>query len=239
MSTQNPNDNPLVARIERLEQLLQANPLRSISVERGMTEFYDQSTLRITDSNLEVVGTATVVGFLRVVGRVIIEGLGILTVHGLIELLGRMRVSGGGGITVEGGGDVVVDGGEIRAGDVVIKDGKVYIDGMVLDPDTAGGALTFPNGSRLEADEANAGARLSAGSAVVNVGEVASIRKGSTSVLVSSLGVTINTPTGQEILLQGPVRIPLASVPTYAGSGLPQGTLRLSTTGRLERADGT
>lgn len=239
MSVSNPNDNALAELRRIVDGLVQANPLRNAAVERGVTEFYNQSTLRITDSNLEVIGEALIVGWLRVVGKIVLEGLGILEVNGLIDLLGRMKVRGGGGITVEDDGDIDVLGGMIRAGLVRIEDGKIYIGDMVLDPDIEGGALTFPNGSRLEADADNAGARLSAGSAVVNVGEVASIRKGPTSVLVSSLGVTINTPSGQEILLQGPVRIPLASVPTYAGSGLPEGTLRLSTTGRLERADGT
>ncbi|KQR86742.1 hypothetical protein [Microbacterium sp. Leaf179] len=235
----NPNDSTLQSQIDELRTLLTANPLRSASVNEGRTRYYGGSELLIEDSNLNVTGTATIVGWLRVVGRIVLEGLGILTVNGLIELLGRMRVNGGGGINVEDGGDVVVDGGEIRAGDVVIRDGKVYVGGMVLDPDTEGGALTFPNGSRLEADGDNTGARLIAGSSVANVGDVTSLRKGSTSVIVSALGVTINTPSGQEILLQGAVRVPLASVPTYAGAGLPAGTLRLSTAGRLERADGS
>ncbi|MFF7684120.1 hypothetical protein ACFZA2_15335 [Microbacterium sp. NPDC007973] len=124
-------------------------------------------------------------------------------------------------------------------GNVRIQEGKIFVNDMVLDPSIGGGALTFPNGSRLEADAANTGARLIAGTAVANVGDVASLRKGSTSVIISALGVTINAPSGEEILLQGAVRIPLASVPTYTGTGLPAGTLRLSTSGRLERADGT
>lgn len=239
MSTDDPNQSYILRRLEALEQLLRANPLRNAYVGRGITEWGENSTLRITDSNMEVVGAAFISGLLEVVGRLSVRGLGILEVAGLIDLVGRMRVHGGGDVTVEDGGDVVVDGGQIRAGDVIIRDGKILIGGMVLDPSIGGGALIFPNGSRIEADAANSGERLIAGDAVLNVGDVASLRKGSTSVIISSLGVTVNAPSGEEILLQGAVRIPLASVPTYAGTGLPAGTLRLSTSGRLERADGT
>lgn len=244
MATDDPNYSYLLRRIEELEQLLRANPLRSASVSRGTTEFRENSTLLITDSNLRVIGTAYVVGRLEGEGTFSWSGPALLDgpveITNTLDVLAATRLRGE--TTIEGLtrllAELVVEG-KITAGDVRIEDGKVYAGGMVLDPSIAGGALTFPNGSRLEADAANGGERLIAGDAVVNVGDVASLRKGSTSVIISSLGVTVNAPSGEEILLQGAVRIPLASVPTYAGTGLPAGTLRLSTSGRLERADGS
>lgn len=147
----NPNDSSLQAQIDELRSLLTANPLRSASVEEGRTRYYGGSELLIEDSNLSVVGTATVTGWLRVIGRIVLEGLGILTVKGLIELFGRMRVSGGGGITVEGGGDIAVEGGEIRVGNVILKDGKILAGGMTINPDVNGGQIEFGDGRTINA----------------------------------------------------------------------------------------
>lgn len=227
----NPNDNILQQVLEELRELRFANPLRATSVEKGRTRFYGGSQLLIEDSNLDVTGTATIIGTLRTVGRIILEGLGILTVNGLIELLGRMRVSGGGGITIEGGGNIVVDGGMIKAAEVEIRDGKVYIASMVLDPAVGGGALTFPNGSRLEADGTNGGERLIAGDAIVNVGAVSSIRKGPSSVIVSSDSVTLNAAGGGDIDLIGRVRSDRSAMPTIVDPNAEEGTLRILPSG--------
>lgn len=150
MATEDPNYDYLLRRVDELEQLLRANFLRAAYVSRGVTEFADQSTLRITDSNLEVVGQALITGWLRVIGRIVLEGLGILTVNGLIDLLGSMKVRTGGGITVEDGGDIDVIGGMIRAGLVRMEGGKLYIGDVVLDPATPnGGSLKFPGGPEV------------------------------------------------------------------------------------------
>ncbi|WP_396645460.1 hypothetical protein [Microbacterium sp.] len=218
MSVSNPNDSPLLARVERLEELLQANPLRNAAVERGMTEYYDQSILRITDSNLEVTGTAEVFGILRVVGTAIVEGLGRLVVNSLIDLLGSMRVRGGGSITVEDGGNVVVDGGMIKAGNVETRDGKIYvgtgasqivIDGATgkilagdveieLDQITVGGgdspatlkdgALGFETGGKVEADTTNNGIRMTVGGAQVYVGTGGAALQFGTRTLIITAG---------------------------------------------------
>ena len=83
MSTPDPNYPAILRRLEQVEQLLRSNPLRSASVRRGVTEWKENSTLLITDSNLEVTGTASVFGVLRVVGTAIVEGLGRLVVNSL------------------------------------------------------------------------------------------------------------------------------------------------------------
>ncbi len=217
----------LLERIERLETMVYG---RNASVHSGSTEFVGEDSLIVRGSQL-------VVGTLRTIGRQIIEGLGILDVFGLINLLGSMKVNGGGDIRVEDGGDIIVDGGAIKALNVEIRDGKVYIASMVLDPEIAGGALTFPNGSRLEADGDNAGARVIAGNAIVNVGAVASMRKGPSSVIVASDSVTLNAAGGGDINLIGAVNIP--AIPTASGTGLPLNTLLVTTGGYLRRSDGT
>ena len=160
----NPNDSSLQAQIDELRQLLRANPLRSASVEKGRTRFYGGSELLIQDSNLTVTGTASVFGVLRVVGRALIEGLGQLVVSSMIDLLGMMRVRGGGSITVEDGGDVVVDGGMIKAGNVEIRGGKIYVADMVIDPDDNGGSVIFGDGAKVTANDGAAGVKIESGS---------------------------------------------------------------------------
>lgn len=159
----NPNDSALQAQINELRQLLRANPLRSASVEKGRTRYYGGSQLLIEDSNLSVTGTAEVFGILRVVGTAIVEGLGRLVVNSLIDLLGSMRVRGGGSITVEDGGDVVVDGGMIKAGNVEIRDGKIYVADMVIDPEDNGGSVIFGDGAKVTANDGAAGVKIESG----------------------------------------------------------------------------
>lgn len=191
MATDDPNYSYLLRRLEAVEQLLRANPLRNAYVGRGMTEWGEDSTLRITDSNLEVVGAAFISGLLEVVGRLSVRGLGILDVAGLIDLAGRMRIRGGGDITVEDGGDVVVDGGQIRAGDIVIRDGKLFVgENMVLDPTEDGGAALFSNGSKLYSNVTAIGLRK--GSSSVTIGDtIASLLVGGKAITVAEDGISL------------------------------------------------
>ncbi|MDF2990806.1 MAG: Peptidase [Microbacterium sp.] len=131
----------LMERIERLETMVYG---RNASVHSGSTEFVGENSLIVRGSQL-------VSGLLNVIGRLIVSGLGILEVNGLIDLLGRMRVRGGGGVTVEDGGDIVVDGGAIKAVNVEIRDGKVFIGDVVLDPSANGGSMKFPGGPEVYA----------------------------------------------------------------------------------------
>lgn len=195
MSTSDPNYPSILRRLEQVEQLLRSNPLRSASVRRGVTEWKEDSNLLITDSNLKVVGTAEVFGILRVVGTVLVEGLGRLVVNSLIDLLGMMRVRGGGSITVEDGGDVVVNGGAIRAVDVEIRDGKVYIGDVVLDPSSNGGSMKFPGGPEVYA----AGATL----ALYSVGTGAYIEVGADELKLHGPGLPVITVNASGVRLGG------------------------------------
>ncbi len=147
---------------------------------------------------------------------------------------------GGGRIMIgQGPVGIILDGGSgtLTMGSVRIEGGKIYVGNMVLDPTVEGGALTYPNGSRLAADAGNAGAQLASGDAVVRVGVVASLRKGLSSVIVSALGVTLNAASGTLIELIGSVSIP--NIQTVSGTGLPLNTLLVTSSGGLRRSDGT
>lgn len=202
MTIRNPNDNVLQQILAELKELRFANPLRSTSVEKGRTRFYGGSQLLIEDSNLDVTGTATIIGTLRTVGRIILEGLGILTVNGLIELFGRMRVTGGGGITVEGGGDIEVDGGEIRIGNVILKDGKILAGGMTINPDVNGGQIEFGDGRTINAGTGFLG-----------------VYDGDRQVIFNSSGVTI--VAGGRSFAVGPAGIRVTGAGTIAQADVP------------------
>lgn len=138
MTTDDPNYSYLLRRLEALEQLLLANPLRAASVSRGVTEFRDNSTLLITDSNMRVVGVAYVVGRLEGEGdlawsgNVFLDGpveitdtldvlaqtrlRGETTIEGLAKLLSELQVEGkitAGVLTIESS----ANGGQIGFGE--------------------------------------------------------------------------------------------------------------------------
>lgn len=116
---------PLIRRIENLERALS---LASSSVERGRMRFYDGSELLIQDSNLNVVGTATIRGTLRADGTIAFTGTltqsgdstftGDTTFEGPTDVTGNFDVTGptklngetdiGGNTTVTG--DLAVEG---------------------------------------------------------------------------------------------------------------------------------
>ncbi|WZH38762.1 MAG: M23 family metallopeptidase [Microbacterium enclense] len=171
----------LMERIENLETMVYG---RNASVHDGSTEFVGEDSLIVRGSQL-------VSGWLRVIGRLVVTGLGILEVNGLIDLLGRMKVRGGGGITVEDGGDIDVLGGMIRAGLVRMEDGKLFVgESMVLDPAEDGGAALFSNGSKLYSNATAIGLRK--GSSSLTVGEtLAALLVGGKAFTVAADGFTL------------------------------------------------
>lgn len=237
---------------DRLRRLENGVPLQNASVTRGRLRF-EGGLLQIdSGGRLVVIGSASIDGETTVNGTFVLTGsgwriIGSGTIEGPTTVTGTFKVDGDtritGNLGLEGDimltGNFSVEGGRIVADDVRIEDGKVHIGGMVLDPDIAGGVLRFPNGSRLEADDSNGGAQLIAGSSVVNVGDVTSIRKGPSSVIVSSNSVTLNAAGGGPISFIGEVVFQLADIETFPGNGLAQGVLRVTTSGRLQRADGS
>ncbi len=192
MPTDDPNYSYLLRRIEALEQLLRANPLRSASVSRGTTEFRDDSTLLITDSNMRVVGVAYVTGRLEGEGTLSWSGQALLDgpveITDTLDVLAATRLRGE--TTIEGLArllsELVVEG-KITAGNVRIEGGRIYvgvggaqvvIDGatgrvtagdVTLDPAVSGGALTFANGAQVFTDEDTI--QLFKGNSVVQVAD--------------------------------------------------------------------
>lgn len=154
------------------------------------------------EEGLVVEGSALVTGLLRVIGRVLVQGLGILEVSSLIDLTGMLRVLGdivvpaGGSITI---GDIVIENGKIYVGggDIVIDGttGRINAGGMTIDPDTDGGAITF-SGAR----------RVSAGGGAIG------LLNGLNGVTVTSSGVNV----------LGDLSVPWSGVQF---SGLPSGTV--------------
>lgn len=234
-------------RIRRLENGI---PLQNASVTRGRLRFIGGELLVDSGGRFVVVGTASIDGETTVNGTFLLTGsgwriIGSGSIEGPTTVVGTLKIDGDtrvtGNLGLEGdimlSGNMSVEGGQIINGEVRIAENLIYIGEMVLDPDIGGGALRFPNGSRLEADDENAGARLISGSAVVNVGAVASIRKGPSSLIVASNSVTVNAAGGGDIDLIGAVKIP--GIPTASGTGLPLNTLLVTTAGYLRRSDGT
>lgn len=163
----------------RLKALETAPTLQNTSVTKGRLRFIGGLLLIDSGGTLQVIGT--------------FDGNGDFTWSGPWkfdsgdgEIAGNVDITGN--ATVNGGGKIRVEGGDSPA---TIEDGK----------------FSFDTGGELEADVDNGGARLRKGDAVVNVGDVASIRKGSTSVIVGPLGITLNAPSGQRIRLQGGTEI--------------------------------
>lgn len=212
-----PRPDIIYAELQELKdlvhQLLTQAPLGYTSITEG--------SLRVaSEEGLIVEGSALINGLLSVLGRVRVHGLGILEVLSLIDLLGSMRVRGGGSITVEGDGKIVVTGGVSPA---TLEDGK----------------LSFGTGGAVEADTSVGGVKLTAGDAVVNAGSVVSMRKGDSSIIVGPLGVTINPAGSGDIDMGGDVRFDMSTVDNVSGTGLPEGALMITPAGRLRRADGS
>lgn len=156
MATDDPNYSYLLRRIEELEQLLRANPLRSASVSRGTTEFRENSTLLITDSNMRVVGVAYVSG--RLEGEGTFSWSGPTLLDGPVEITNTLDVLAAtrlrGETTIEGLtrllAELIVEG-KITVGNVILEDGKIKAGGMTINPDVNGGQIDFGGGRTVNA----------------------------------------------------------------------------------------
>lgn len=144
------------------------------SMMAGFTSITRGSLRVASEDGLIVEGTALVTGLLRVIGRVLVQGLGILEVSSLIDLTGMLRVLGeilvpdGGKITV---GDIRIEGGKIYVGEganqIVIDGttGQITAGGMTIDPDDAGGSILFPGGAKVTGNDGSPGVKLESGAA--------------------------------------------------------------------------
>lgn len=213
MATEDPNYDYLLRRVEELEQLLRSNPLRSASVSRGITEFRDDSTLLITDSNMRVVGVAYVSGRLEGEGTLSWSGQALLDgpveITDTLDVLAATRLRGE--TTIEGLArllsELVVEG-KITAGNVRIEGGRIYvgvggaqvvIDGatgqiisgaLTIDPTADGGAVLFSNGSKMYSNVTAIGLRK--GNSAVTIGDtLAGILVGGKALTVTEDGIAL------------------------------------------------
>lgn len=248
-------DSSLLAELrdlkDRVRRLETGIPLQNSSVTQGRLRFIGGQLLIDSGGQLAVVGTASVNGSMTVSGTFLLTGsgwriVGSGSIEGPTTVIGTLRVDGDtrftGNLSLEGdialtGNMGIAAGGRFTAGDVTIEEDEVTVGGGSSPATLRDGALSFATGGKVEADTSVGGARLSAGTAVVNVGAVASIRKGPSSVIVSTDSVTVNAAGGGDIDMIGSVRIP--GIPFIAGTGLPLNTLLVDTSGYLARSDGT
>lgn len=200
---------------------------------------------------MRVTGLQVVDGTLRITGTLDGGGTwswtGTLDQQGSTFLRGPVRITGANGtLEVEAetflkgvatlSADLIVgSGGKITAGNVTIEPNKIVVAGGSSPATLQDGALSFGTGGKVEADTAIAGIRMVAGDAVVNAGSTASVRKGNASVIAGPLGIDINA-AALRLLINAPVNLTPGLIPTQTGTGLPVGTLLITSTGALRRA---
>lgn len=196
MSVSNPNDSALAELRRIVDGLVQASPLRNAAVERGVTEFYNQSTLLITDSNLRVVGIAYVSGRLEGEGTFSWSGPALLDgpveITNTLDVLAQTRLRGE--TTIEELTKLLAElqvEGKITAGNVTVEEDKITVGGGASPATLQDGALGFGTGGKVEADPTNSGVRMTVGANRVYVGTGAvALQVGGVSISVTPGGVT-------------------------------------------------
>lgn len=249
----------LVRRVARLES---GASLERSSITNGRMRFIGGLLRLDSGALLELVGQWRFFGNGAITGDVYSEGkwtqVGDYDFTGDGDLAGNVTMSGdfdltgifkSGNVRIEdgkiyvGAGPVmiVIDGatGKITAGNVTIEQNKITVAGGASPATLQEGKMSFGTGGTVEADTGVGGARMTAGDAVVNVGSTASIRKGSSSVIVGSLGIDLNPAGDGDINMLGTAHFDISTIPQESGTGTPAGTLRITTGGYLRRSDGT
>lgn len=200
----NPNDDPLLKRIEALEQLLRANPLRNASFGSGGITVYDGGSIRFTEG-----------------GGIVIEGDGYIIVGGDLTGDGTFQWTGPWTFNSPDGGEINGDvdlagnfdlTGVFKSGNIRFEDGKIYVGegasqividgatgkitvgGMAIDP-ADGGKVTFPGGAQLRADVGD-GIQMQIGTVKISAQTGAiTLSVGTRSIGISSTGIRAALPT--------------------------------------------
>lgn len=256
----------LVTAIRNLQhdvrRMLSGRWLENASVRGGRLRFIGGILRLDSGALLDLIGQWRFRGNGAITGDVYAEGkwtqVGPWDFTGDGDLAGNTKLSGiftligkfiAGDIRIEDGKiyvglgrtQIVIDGasGKITAGDVTIEQNKITVAGGSSPATLEDGKMSFGTGGTVEADTGVGGARMTAGDAVVNVGSTASIRKGSSSVIVGAQGIDINPAGDGDINLLGTAHFDRATIPTVSGTGLPQNVIFITTSGYLQRSDGT
>lgn len=143
----NLNDSPLDWLVDAVMGLLRENPFESASVSNGRVRFI--GGLLLIDSG----GTLQVVGHLNGDGDFVWSGPWALKGEG--EITGDVALTG----NLE-----VLDDGTIKVGNIELRDGKIYVGDMVIDPEDNGGSVIFGDGAKVTANDGAAGVKIESGS---------------------------------------------------------------------------
>jgi len=143
----------LARRVKRLET---TQMLENAAVYNGRLRFIggelriDSGGKLVVKGTLEVDGMTTVTGDFTVTGPWTLTGNGTIagdvSVTGAVEFVGDVAVKGN--FSVE-------SGGKITCGNVEIRDGKLFIGGMELDPTSHSGYIKMPNGAEVLGNGSN------------------------------------------------------------------------------------
>lgn len=245
-----------VSTERRLQRVERAAPIGFSSITRGGLRVQSADGIQVNTvpgglAGLRVTGLQVVDGTLRITGTVNGGGTwswtGTLDQTGSTFLRGPVRITGASGtLEVEAqtflkgaatlSADLTVaNGGKVTAGNVTIEPNKITVAGGSSPATLQDGKLSFGTGGSVEADVGIGGVRMVAGDAVVNAGSTASVRKGNASVIAGPLGIDINA-AALRLLINAPINVTPGLIPTQTGTGLPVGTLLITSTGGLRRA---
>lgn len=225
MASPDPKHSKLLARIERLERLLRANPLRNTSVERGRVRMYGSSELLID-------------GLLSVVGQLV--GSGEMTWTGSIDQSGPTNLRGPVAITGENGtldvsAETLLRGLTRILADLQVESGgRIKVGGITLTP-LGGGRIEVGTGSSaIVIDSATGTIDFAAGGQLKSDGALTWLVQGNngfaidSTQLIARFGLNQVRVTNSGIQLQG--------VPDRTGTGLPVGALGIDPDGTVWRA---
>lgn len=220
----NLNSGQLAPFIRRIENLERALSLASSSVERGRMRFYDGSELLIQDSNLNVVGTATIRGTLRADGTIAFTGTltqsGPSTFTGDTSFNGPTHIAGDFDVTgpTKLNGKTDIGGNTSVTGDLGVK-GPLDVTGTmdIKGKSTLQNDLTVQSGGRIKvganmtlnpatgggtveftngASVASSGTdlKMNASGAALSLGTQAVMTGGTSSMVMAGSSTTVTTP---------------------------------------------
>lgn len=209
---------------EQVRILMSANPLEAASIRNGRVRFIG-GLLRVDEG-----GRVEIVGTLMIDGETIVSGT--FKVTGPWELEGDGTIAGdviGTGKLTWNGLWEMIGAGQIRGDVEVLDNGNIRIGQMIIDP-TEGGSITFPGGTKVQADPAG-GARIIHGTNRAYVGpSLVSLQYGADkSIALTNSGITVKgakelpaVPTGGRwMMLDGGDQISVIDPGTGGPTGGP------------------
>lgn len=178
---------------------------QDMAVDRGAFTVKSEEGLLVGTSD-DPTGSQVVYGTLRIVGDLI--GEGGIDWEGAANLRGPVHITGENGtLTVDA--ETLLQGLVTLLENLIVRSpGKITVEGGDSPATIENGKVSFGTGGALEADTSIGGVKMTAGDAVVNAGSVASIRKGSSAIIVGDDDITINPAGSGDIDLLGTVRMP-------------------------------